>query len=127
MRPRTAEETEELVARITAEGPLSFGKAAKLVPASVRKRDGGTRSSISATTIRRWVFQGIDGVRLEAVRLNADSGFFTSAAAVRRFQAELTRRALHPAETASRETPTAYMRRAEAAGRELDRELGIVD
>jgi hypothetical protein len=67
---------------LTREKPLTFARAAKLIPSS--KGDG----SAHVGTIYRWAHKGQNGVRLESVRLGGR--WVTSAEAIQRFVEAVT-------------------------------------
>lgn len=82
MLQRFAESAERLAKDREIEGELlTPTKAANFIP-KIRGR------KVSASTIIRWIINGKRGVYLDATR-GAGSGWFTSLAAIRRFQSEL--------------------------------------
>lgn len=106
MAPPTKEELEEITERLKAEGPIRMGQAA-------------AEFGCSIDSVMRYITKGKGGVRLEAF-LETGGGWRTSKAAITRFQAELTWRALQRFDDAGRQdTPKQRETRAQAAGREL--------
>lgn len=74
---------DESAGRLAAETLISVRDATKLIPPC-----GGRRCS--PTTVRAWIIAGKSGVYLDGIRA-AGAGWFTSADAIKRFWAQLSR------------------------------------
>ena len=109
---------QAIAERITSEGPIPVSQAAKLVPAERPGRHG----HVAASTLIRWATVGKEGVYLDAVRLSG-STWYTSAAALLRFAAQLSERAVAGKVGALPVLPagTGMQRRAAKAREELKR------
>ena len=94
------------------ETSLSLSEAAKRVPPSRNTKH------IHRTTLIRWITQGLNGIRLEAVRVGGR--WITSVEAIQRFSDALTAAKLSRATT---QEPS-QRRRVMQAEQELD-EIGI--
>jgi hypothetical protein len=75
---------QQIAERLRREGLMPISRAAKLVQAR-----RGRRGHVSTSTLIRWIVKGKAGVFLDGI-LFADEGWWTSAAALWRFAAQLT-------------------------------------
>jgi hypothetical protein len=86
MTRKTNHATEETVRRVLSEQVLTTSQAlSELQSISGRRPD--------KATLHRWIFRGIGGVRLEAVRVGVN--WVTSTEALNRFIVETTDRAVN--------------------------------
>lgn len=81
--PAVDSDTTQIVSRLLTEDILTLAEArAELARAT------GRRCRPDKATMHRWIHRGIDGTRLEAIRLGRQ--WFTSRQAITRFVAERT-------------------------------------
>lgn len=73
-----ASEVSECVRRVLAEDVLTLAEARAEIA-----RSTGRRCRPDKATMHRWIHRGVDGIRLEAVRLGRQ--WFTSRQAITRF------------------------------------------
>ncbi len=107
---------DAITKRIEAEGALTVCKASRTVPAAQGRH-------ASPTTLVRWIVHGRRGVLLDGARLNGKS-WWTSVAAIKRFQAELAE-VEAGAMARPKETVIRVLKRQEAAHADLLRMVGM--
>ena len=95
---------------------INLGAELKLTPEQAAAEASADGQKLHVSTILRWILRGVDGVKLEAVRLGGR--WVTSREALQRFAERLTPR-LDGDPVHTPRTPTARRRASERAEREL--------
>lgn len=108
-----ARDWDAVAERVHGEKMMPVSRAAKLVPTN-----RGRRGHASAEALVRWIINGKSGIYLDGVRCNGKT-WWTSAEAIRRFMADLSRAGTGKPETARVDSPAQLRRRADAAMREM--------